>query len=246
MNPILYAVIQNLERPWIAAAMLVLLASALRKNPEDKRTDFLTTFGFIVISILSVPLHLLLVRYCGSIDATLWKADEFLGWNHPAVWKFIYLHPHFGEVLRYAYNDISIAMALLWIFQRNFVYRRALLIGSLTCWPFYALFPAAGPIYYVEHTALVAPRNAMPSMHFFFALTIAINAKGLVWRILAWTFVAAIACATLGLGEHYVVDLVAAIPYTLAIQWAASRQGWTVMNPLFSEGSENCQQQSLN
>jgi membrane-associated phospholipid phosphatase len=63
----------------------------------------------------------------------------------------------------------------------------------------------------------------MPSMHLTWALLIAINARSAVLRVGLWVYVVLIAAATLALREHYLVDLIAAVPYTIAVQWIAFR-----------------------
>ncbi|MGB8784824.1 MAG: phosphatase PAP2 family protein [Terriglobales bacterium] len=74
-----------------------------------------------------------------------------------------------------------------------------------------------------------APRNCMPSLHLAGALVIWWNSCS--WprwgRWLAGLFVWATIFATLALGEHYLVDLVVAVPFTLVFQAL-----WTVSIPL--------------
>jgi hypothetical protein len=106
----------------------------------------------------------------------------------------------------------------------------------------YNLLPAVGPIYAFGKSfpgslppvsglliqpilQVAAPRNAMPSVHFACALLIWWNAAGLArgWRWLAAAFVAITLLATLGFGEHYLVDLVVALPFAVAVQSFALR-----------------------
>jgi hypothetical protein len=74
-----------------------------------------------------------------------------------------------------------------------------------------------------------APRNCMPSLHLAGALVIWWNSR--LWprwgRLLAGLFLWATIFSTLALGEHYLVDLVVALPFTLVFQAA-----WTVSVPL--------------
>ncbi len=111
---------------------------------------------------------------------------------------------------------------------------------------FYLAFPAAGPVYLVgpqfpghplpfsdlrnlvlrglePRRVLMGPatcRNAMPSLHMAWALLIAFNCKPFPrWvRALAYFFVFTTVLGTLGTGEHYVIDLVVALPFAVAIQ----------------------------
>lgn len=117
------------------------------------------------------------------------------------------------------------------------------LIAAGTC--VYALFPAIGPAHsypnlFPWHSPLLsdivmeplmggeALRNCMPSLHFAGALAIFWNSR--LWprwgRILAGIFLLATVFATLSLGEHYLVDLVVAFPFTLFFQ-----ASWSVKVP---------------
>jgi len=106
----------------------------------------------------------------------------------------------------------------------------------------YNLFPAVGPAYvfgkdFPSHLPSVsnltmqplanisAARNAMPSVHFACALLIWWNTAGLqrLWRWLAAGFVGMTFLATLGFGEHYLVDLIVAVPFAVTMQALALR-----------------------
>jgi hypothetical protein len=107
----------------------------------------------------------------------------------------------------------------------------------------YNLFPACGPIYlFGSEFPLVAPsvqqvktmliepvlvsgaRNAFPSLHLAWALLACWYAEGLShWtKFFLLLFVAGTVLATLGLGEHYFIDLVAAFPFALMIHAACA------------------------
>lgn len=104
----------------------------------------------------------------------------------------------------------------------------------------YLAVPVAGPVYAFPEAfpqappdpqtlgiarTMIAPmpRNCMPSLHSAWALLVYWNARPLQRgaRITAFVFLAITLLATVGLGFHYVVDLVAAFPLALAAQaWA--------------------------
>ncbi|MGD0791720.1 MAG: phosphatase PAP2 family protein [Terriglobales bacterium] len=109
----------------------------------------------------------------------------------------------------------------------------------------YGVYPAAGPKHafgelYPRNPPLLAqiaiqpmtvpdaPRNCMPSLHLAGALVIWWNSC--LWprwgRLLAGLFLWTTIFSTLALGEHYLVDLVVAVPFTLIFQAA-----WTVSVP---------------
>ena len=104
---------------------------------------------------------------------------------------------------------------------------------------FYNLLPAMGPIYifhdgfpwqhftlaqvhrlFVEPIPVAGPRNAIPSLHMAWVLLAWWFARGLsLWRrVLAALFLVFTFLSTLGLGEHYFVDLVAAVPFSLFVR----------------------------
>jgi hypothetical protein len=104
---------------------------------------------------------------------------------------------------------------------------------------FYNLVPATGPVHifgpdFPWHPLLVSQarelvlqtvpvkgaRNAIPSLHMAWVLLIWWNSKGLSrWmRGIALAFLIFTTFATLGLGEHYFVDLVVALPFALMVQ----------------------------
>jgi hypothetical protein len=119
---------------------------------------------------------------------------------------------------------------------------------------FFLIVPGAGPIYAFGHFPAVplptadvarlalepilvnAPRNAIPSLHLTWALLAFWNTRrGPAWlRILALFLLADTALATLGTGQHYLVDLIAAVPFALMVQALASnvfrvdRAAWIV------------------
>jgi PAP2 superfamily protein len=105
----------------------------------------------------------------------------------------------------------------------------------------YLLFPAVGPAYIPEFTfptvpfslgditpwhprILLAPagaaRNAMPSLHMAWALLLWFNARALpgAFRILTLIYVLLTIVVVLGLGEHYIADLVVALPFSVLVQ----------------------------
>lgn len=110
----------------------------------------------------------------------------------------------------------------------------------------YVIYPATGPAHAFPEfypwnphaltqvaiqpmTVPDAPRNCMPSLHLAGALAILWNSY--LWprwgRLLAALFVCATIFSTLALGEHYLVDLVVAFPFTLILQAV-----WSISVPL--------------
>ncbi|MFN2375664.1 MAG: phosphatase PAP2 family protein [Candidatus Binatia bacterium] len=101
----------------------------------------------------------------------------------------------------------------------------------------YHLVPVVGPLYVfpdqfplqppdpatmsaARAVALPMPRNCMPSLHSGWALLVWWSARPLPRgpRLVAAVFLAVTLLSTVALGFHYVVDLVAAFPLTMALQ----------------------------
>jgi hypothetical protein len=118
--------------------------------------------------------------------------------------------------------------------------------GVLGC-VLYQICPASGPLYafgndfphVTTSTARVvaglaqAPRNAVPSLHAAWALLIFWSTKGygagLRWA--AAVFLTLTLVATLGSGEHYLVDLIVGLVFAVFIQAVAERQWlWAALN----------------
>ena len=161
----------------------------------------------------------------------------------------------------YVYNSLPLGLAICLALQwqdrhKKIWYALDLRWLSMTlgCIGFvlYQFCPAAGPVYLFPNefphvipnlATLVAepgfmrevPRNAMPSLHVGWTMLLLWNMRHRAWWIVlpAFLYVTMTAMATLGLGEHYLMDLVVAVPVALALQamWlrAEDSRHWIVM-----------------
>ncbi len=81
-----------------------------------------------------------------------------------------------------------------------------------------AWFGDAFPLHSVRHD-LIEPRNAMPSLHTAWVLMAFLCARGMrVTRLVIGVWLVLMLVATLGLGEHYLVDLICAVPFVLLLR----------------------------
>lgn len=124
---------------------------------------------------------------------------------------------------------------------------RTFLFPFFIAWVCYAWLPGTGPIYLFPMdfpngvklpqempaglvAVVSAPRNAMPSMHFSGAVLLCMVAAALrrKWVFaLTLPFVLGTAWATLALGEHYVIDLIVALPFATALGlWLIDPPRW--------------------
>jgi hypothetical protein len=191
-----------------------------------------------IVSILNLTTKL----HPQTYDLYLYAADK--GYGIPiCAWtgQFLSNHPLLFRSCAFVYESLPLAISLLYAYQRSgekalgIRVLPAFLGGGAAVYLLYNVLPAAGPCYvfgsaFPNHLPqapglhLVAlgdvARNAMPSMHLACALLIFWNSR----RISRWIYAGSTVylvltgLATIGLGEHYVIDLVAAVPYALVLQ----------------------------
>ncbi len=180
-----------------------------------------------------------------SLDLYTLYADLSFGFN-PSLWcnhwvERLRLYP----LVSIVYEGLMLAIAATYAYsldqgrQPLRVLALMVLAGVLGVQA-YRLLPACGPVYLLGSACFTGtepascaqisaadlrpmpmapsfPRNAMPSLHVAWALLVY-----WLWRPTRWGWVALLyllltMVATLAGGEHYLVDLVAAFPFALAI-----------------------------
>jgi hypothetical protein len=174
-----------------------------------------------------------------SFDSSLRVQIAFLMGQAYQLW------PVFKAVGMAVYIGLPIVIALVYAGQllRDRVGAISAMVAFLITGPvgviFYNLLPAVGPIHIflgrfpwkpipadeatrllVEPIPVAGLRNCMPSLHMTWVLLAWWYSKGLsVWeRAIALIFVIFTACATMGTGEHYSIDLVVAFPFAVFLQ----------------------------
>ena len=152
--------------------------------------------------------------------------------------------PSYAVVMTYEFIVVAIAA-----FYAAFMHRRSkplwelmeLLFGaSLLGYVFYTAFPATGPGYVfsgfpftfmtldqLRHFSpeaipitMLFPRNAVPSLHFGWAVLMWWNCRSLpkLAQWIAGLFVLGTAFSAMAIGEHYFFDLIVALPFALMVQ----------------------------
>ncbi|HXN47003.1 MAG TPA: phosphatase PAP2 family protein [Bryobacteraceae bacterium] len=190
----------------------------------------------VLFVLLSQPALKLLPSV--SYDNVLLAADRRLGYDF-GLGRLI------GDVLaiRLVYAMLPVAVAIVYLLLDSDHRKRfgfAMLLAGVVAPLLYAICPAAGPLYVygdafpfhppnVKAVTFAAPgltMNAVPSGHLAWALLLWWNSRPcqLGVRIAAGLFFLGTAVATLATGEHYVVDLVVAIPFAVAADAAIGRR----------------------
>ena len=191
-----------------------------------------------------VGLHALHLYTGPTADGQMFLLDHALGDPAYAVGQWLLPRPGLRTVLWLFYMAVPLTLPIAFgAAAGDPTARRRLLVswvlaGALSG-PLYTLYPVAGPAYAFPDWPFPPPgvtgapldvpagleRTGMPSLH-------------LTWVLLAWyfaprtprwvrpllaLFVGTTVVATLGLGQHFLVDLIAAIPYTAAVAWLVTR-----------------------
>lgn len=174
--------------------------------------------------------------YLISFDGSLGFQPSFL------VGKYYWGFPWLRRAATLAYSGLPLALALTYVENLNRRRERSASVGmgmfylGLIGIFAYNLFPATGPVHvfgglFPQHalgteqarTLPLSPipvtgsRNAIPSLHMAWVLWCWWWVRGLQpWlkALILW-FVLFTVIATLGTGEHYLIDLVVAFPFTL-------------------------------
>jgi hypothetical protein len=155
--------------------------------------------------------------------------------------------PWLANASRFTYDNLLLFPLLFhaWALYRG-VSRphqaHAFVLAGVCGWFLYWVCPAIGPYYWFGRdfpnlpavaTLNATPflsasiHNAMPSLHFTWALLVLWTARELgPWAVgLAVAFVSLTGLATVGFGEHYFIDLVVAVPLAMWVE-SALKKSW--------------------
>ncbi|MFZ0663525.1 MAG: phosphatase PAP2 family protein [Acidobacteriaceae bacterium] len=179
---------------------------------QGGRSDLLDISAWLPASVLIAGVTLNYLRFLSpkTIDAEL---DLGVG-RYMMAWGTG--HPGYSLFLPLIYAALPLAMAVAIGHSENPRQGAILLVAAgLLAIPLYVAFPARGPRFANDPSA---PCNCMPSLHLTRALLLIyvcdrrMRAGFVVFAVLT-------AVATLTTGEHYILDLIAAVPYTLILIW---------------------------
>jgi len=235
-------------------SLLVLAAQSMFAAAVDRpahRKTFIAAAAFLYFSfVIALALNLTSALHPRVYDLWLYAFDETL--KLPASIFIGHLVAN-SNALRVAgvlaYESLPLVICWLVALELKSPERfaagivRLFVTAGLAGILLYQLLPATGPIYifganFPDSLPLIkdlqpillprVARNAMPSVHFACALLVWWNAAAFarVWRVLAAGFVAITLLATIGFGEHYLVDLVVAVPFALAVHSACLKPNW--------------------
>jgi hypothetical protein len=230
------------------ASLTVLTVQVVRTRGCEQKQKLHTliagsVFGYSAL-LIAVILNLTTKLHPTTFDLYLYAADAGYGLPICAwVGRFVASSSMLLHTCSLVYESLPLAVSLVYAYERSG--RRpvpvrvlpAFIGGGAAAYVLYNLLPATGPHYVfgqafpnqlpaaagiASHLVAVgeAARNAIPSMHLACALLIFWACRQLPgWvKAAAAAYLVLTILATLGFGEHYVVDLVVGVPYALALE----------------------------
>ena len=229
-----------------ALAMLVVRLRRGTGDPQLTR-DLLAASGIAPLAdpTISAYLHLTEALHPVTFDLGAYQFDAMLGFQPSATLALIAQSvPWLLALLGTAYHFQPYGISMLYAMQRvaprpqpfsiiAFQAASALLSALLL----YHLYPVAGPAYAfgaafpaalpagpeldaIRSLVTRGARNGVPSMHFAWALALWLSSRalGVPWvRALFAAWLGLTVLSTLALGEHYLVDLVVAVPLVIGV-----------------------------
>lgn len=220
----------------LAGSGIIVATAPLR---SDSYKTVCVASGLVIASIAALPLMSLATCYLlpRTFDGCLLSIDQHLGLRGFELARFVYSTPWFHNLLILAYGSMPFVVALAWVLEPSDVLLRALLMASVAGTACYFIVPAIGPArafaafpwstphpgWTLIKVSQKSPRNSFPSLHFGWATLLYMNATRRWLRAAMGVFLLLTALATVGCGEHYFIDLIAAVPFCVAVQWWAER-----------------------
>jgi len=213
------------------------LAATVRRSQQIRDYILAVTFISIPVSVLThFVLETLKRIRQEKLDLYFNQADALVG--HPANHVALLLKsvPVLAALASFDYSAwqmflfAALVSTALW---RNYDEAKRGLIAFVLCGglalPIYWLVPVAGPCYGLPHfpenysgslhvVSINAYPNGVPSVHFAMALIVFwLLRHWRIGRIVGAVHLSLTTLATLGLGEHYAMDLFLAAPYAWAV-----------------------------
>jgi len=229
----------------LAAGSLISLVPRLGAAGEQRRKiAFILALGLLMPLAHQVCLfsQRLTTVHADTYDHRAFLVDASLGLNPAGAFANAHLLDFVssGLMIGTIYTSLTFMMTLVVLWKVRLADRSwtqalaAFVLAGVLGTALYHFFPVAGPRFAFPdgipdpHSVSSAAafldqnvvRNGMPSLHTGWAFLIMINAGGLPkwFRIATVAYLAAMLLATLATGQHYLVDLIVALPFAVAVQ----------------------------
>ncbi len=227
-----------------ASAFIVAFIRALVMRDRDELVPGITAVFVPVFILLSNTfLDATVLLHPTVLDPQALWVESALGSDTGfALARFVTQHPNFAALLIAVYVLLPLACALVCLVEQEKGVERdvfvAFTVVGLLGFVCYHLCPVIGPQPFLPKLwpwtapdiATIAPvsasdvsldpRNCIPSLHTSWALMIFWHARARGKWMLGFgaTFLVLTVLATVGLGQHYVIDICAAFPFAFAVR----------------------------
>ena len=242
---------------FVGTGSLMMMAARLLWSPpvmQKQRLEPLLVGAtpIIFLAYMPVVLSFFQAKTPDSLDRYLYAFDSRFGIQAGFIMGRVFSNwPALSSVCTIVYMGLPLAMACVYLAVPRDAEEPSLLLsflitGILGSMVFH-IVPATGPVYaftdmYPNQLPTIGPDflrpihmedprlNAMPSLHAAWALLIfwRTHRSRVLVQAMAGLFLLLTLLATLGLGEHYLIDLIVAVPYAVAVRALCMiRTGWS-------------------
>jgi PAP2 superfamily protein len=225
---------------FLGLASIAMLTADAARDAGKLRPFLIAIFGPLLMSMVSLSLTIGMTLHPRVYDPVLYRFDELLGGQASfVVGRWFSSLEGLQQLCFLAYG--AMPLAVVYLCWESLQKRKrpdgviAMLAAGGTGYVLYQICPASGPTFAfgsafpfsppVNVTAQAIPlgafpRNAMPSVHIAWTLLLMwhLPTRQTLVRLGAFVFLVLTALATLGLGEHYLIDLVLAVPLAASAQ----------------------------
>jgi hypothetical protein len=230
---------------WAAFALLL-----ERRKDEWPKWQMWSVVGSLACALSSTDLSIanaagkvVRVRY----DEYVMAFDRILGSPSFTLGKMLVAYRWMYSVCVIVYDHLNLACGIVVVL---YLWRepiedclelvRTIVAVSALALPLYLIFPVSGPLFAYRRFPFELPSaqphliyltyapDGVPSVHMTLALLICWYAR--TWRIgriLSVIYATLTVVATLGSGQHYLFDLMAAVPFTALVLYLSQNKGGT-------------------
>ena len=219
----------------VAAAALLACRPASRKSAGIFLTALLL---FVMLPIDDLALTIVTRSVSIRYDQYVFCFDQFFGSPSFALGRAFLQLPWLKNLSMYPYvlvPSVCLALAVLRFsllsMEEAVCYVRTIFLSGVMAYPLYAVFPVAGPRYAFPSFPFGAPAhlmpqtihllavpNGVPSVHMTLAILILwFSRPWKLGRVFGAIFVLLTMASTMGSGEHYLLDLLVAVPYSALV-----------------------------
>jgi PAP2 superfamily len=230
--------------PSVVVGFVLVLAAAWRwfAVPADaRRTEYILLIAIFTL-LVSPAAQVVADSMSGlrpmKMDLFVYVADGYLGQPAFVLGRVVAPHPWAKVLLNVAYGMLPIGVivtlsahilrrstdvgAMVWAFVINLLVAPLIYLLVPVCGPKFAfpMFPLDAGHVIPHMVAINAAPNGIPSVHTSTALLLVwFCRKSRAGLVLAMAYLLLMVMATLASGQHYGVDLLAAVPYAAGVGW---------------------------